>query len=308
MPKSFKKNGYNFVAISGKTDDTERFNLIEAFRRKEILGLVNCSLFGEGTDLVGVESVIMTRPISEAAFGFFAQVVGRALRVAEGKDMATIIDMVGNFLRHGFPEDRSDWTLWEGEEKNSRKSKDEDTVKVKTCPDCFMTHPPAPVCPGCAYVYPIAAAREYEQVEGDLVELQRELERAAEIQQRNSEITQATTRADLAAIDSKYGHKPGAAAHKQRAREEKIAAMRQLTSDIKWVKQRASGGNVAMINHLMASVLSMSESEAMKLSAAKARNASETLDELREFMRTEYTGDISRRNHFGFIEAGCNGL
>lgn len=283
IAEEFRANGYNFVAVSAKTDDRIRYQTVDDLRDKKIDGIVNCDLFGEGTDITGVEALIMMRPISETAFGLFSQQVGRALRLSPGKEEAIIIDMTGNFVRHGFPEDKTDWTLEDREKKKRKKDDEEDTEKVKTCPDCFTVHPnkkfctscrmdhnpdgcsiedpnKISLCPSCGYVYPVMV-REYEEVEGELVELERQQQQEQARKDYNAQLRAAETPADLLAVDKAMGHKPGAASHKQKAIEEKRAAMANLNKAMRYYKEQIAWGDPDLFNDIMLGAFSLSEKD-----------------------------------------------
>ena len=69
----------------------------------------------------------------------------RSMRYKLGKT-AIILDHVGNYTRHGLPDDEREWTLEPKKQKMRCKS------KVKTCPNCFAVVPAGePVCPNCGY-------------------------------------------------------------------------------------------------------------------------------------------------------------
>lgn len=79
------------VVVSGITKD--RDNIIEKFKKKEINVLINCMVFTEGTDIPNIETVIIARPTKSNAL--YTQMVGRGLRLYDGKDKCTLIDCVG---------------------------------------------------------------------------------------------------------------------------------------------------------------------------------------------------------------------
>lgn len=283
IAKEFCDHGYKFVSIDGTTEDAVRYKAFQDLKKKLIDGIVNVDIAGEGVSVDGVKVVIMLRPISELAFGLYAQQIGRALRLAPGKDRGIIIDMVGNARRHGFVEDHTDWTLWEGEEKKKKKKDEEATEKVKACPDCFTVHPnkkfctscrmdhnpdgcsiedpnKISLCPSCGYVYPVMV-REYEEVEGELVELERQQQQEQARKDYNAQLRAAETPADLLAVDKAMGHKPGAASHKQKAIEEKRAAMANLNKAVRYYKEQIAWGDPDLFNDIMLGAFSMSEKD-----------------------------------------------
>lgn len=105
----FNAVGINTAHLDGTSPIQIRSATMEAFKVGSIKVLCNCNLFDEGLDLNGIEAVILARPT--AALSRFLQSVGRSLRPSEDKPNAVIIDLAGNYERHGFPCDDRDWTL-----------------------------------------------------------------------------------------------------------------------------------------------------------------------------------------------------
>lgn len=79
------------VVVSAQTKN--RKEIIEKFTRREIPCLVNCMVFTEGTDIPLIETVIIARPTKNQSL--YAQMVGRGLRLYDGKKELTLIDCVG---------------------------------------------------------------------------------------------------------------------------------------------------------------------------------------------------------------------
>ena len=63
----------------------------------------------EGWDSPEVSRCILARPTKK--MGLYRQMIGRVLRPTKGKPDAIILDHSGAVFRHGFAEDRVDWTL-----------------------------------------------------------------------------------------------------------------------------------------------------------------------------------------------------
>ena len=171
IAEDFNRNGIPAAALSSKSTDTERFEMLDKFERGELLVLVNVDLFGEGFDLPAIECVSMARPTN--SYGLYVQVFGRALRLMEGKKEAIIIDHVGNVHRHGGPPDRPrEWTL---DRRERRSSSEPAEVQVRTClnVECMSVYDRFRVeCPYCGTPIPEPAERSSpEFVDGDLLEL-----------------------------------------------------------------------------------------------------------------------------------------
>ena len=140
----YRENGIKAVAISSKTPLAERKLLIEKFKKthtdltdstdneievptthtitspcklnstdNEIEVLVSVDLFSEGFDCPDVEFIQLARPTLSLAK--YMQMVGRGLRVAEGKECCVILDNVGLYKRFGLPSADRDWqSMFEG--------------------------------------------------------------------------------------------------------------------------------------------------------------------------------------------------
>ena len=127
IAKYYRENGIKAVAISSKTPLAERQEFIERFKASslssslnsasntfnEIEVLVSVDLFSEGFDCPDVEFIQLARPTLSLAK--YMQMVGRGLRVAEGKEYCVILDNVGLYKRFGLPSVDRDWqSMFEG--------------------------------------------------------------------------------------------------------------------------------------------------------------------------------------------------
>lgn len=165
---AFRAGGYRAAALSGETDAGERDKVLDGFEGIDYDVLVNVDLFDEGFDVPAVEVVILARPTESLAK--FLQMVGRGLRILEGKTEAIIIDMVRNWERHGMPDWPRNWTLDRREKRG--KGEDRDTVPQKVCDKCTQPYPAYyRACIYCGHINEPAGRSTPEQVEGDLVEL-----------------------------------------------------------------------------------------------------------------------------------------
>ena len=120
----YRENGIKAVAISSKTPSSLRKELIERFKSSSLLSslnstsdeievLVSVDLFSEGFDCPAVEFIQLARPTLSLAK--YMQMVGRGLRVAEGKEYCVILDNVGLYKRFGLPSVDRDWqSMFEG--------------------------------------------------------------------------------------------------------------------------------------------------------------------------------------------------
>jgi len=167
---AFQRAGVAAEVISSKTPALLRSHIMQKFRRREILQLVNVDLLGEGVDVPAIEVVSMARPTQ--SYALYAQQFGRSLRPLEGKTHAIIIDHVNNVLRHGLPDAHRVWSL-DRRERRARQTAD-DVIPLRVCinPECMAVYlRTSRACPYCGLYSPPAARLLPEQVDGDLLEL-----------------------------------------------------------------------------------------------------------------------------------------
>lgn len=172
IAQSFREAGVTAEVISSHTPNLIRAKIMNRFRNREILQLVNVDILGEGVDVPAIEVVSMARPTQ--SYAVYAQQFGRALRPMPGKTHAIIIDHVGNTLRHGLPDAKKRWSLDRRERKFKNK---QDGIPLKTCLNgsCFAVYERTHrVCPMCGFYTPPQGRSAPEFVDGDLTELDEE--------------------------------------------------------------------------------------------------------------------------------------
>lgn len=97
--------------VDGDTDKHVRRYLVSQFRQGNIKVLCNAELFGEGFDVPNCQVVILARPTNSLTL--HVQQSMRAMRPDpnDPNKVAIIIDHVENYLRHGTPKARREWSL-----------------------------------------------------------------------------------------------------------------------------------------------------------------------------------------------------
>jgi len=144
MERKFKADGIEAKALDGTTPDAQRLDALVKFREKSIKVLINVDLFDEGLDVPGIECVIMARPTK--SLGKYLQMVGRGLRIAEGKPYLILIDHVGNVQEHGLPCTKRHWTL----DRIKKTSKKLNFLRICHNIDCNAPYDRALTeCPWC---------------------------------------------------------------------------------------------------------------------------------------------------------------
>lgn len=163
IAEAFNAAGIAAAHVDGETDSGERFAAMHAFRKGDVRVICNCELFGEGLDVPSVDAVFLLRPT--ASLGLYLQQCGRGLRTSAGKLSVRIFDHVGNYTRHGLPDDPRAWTL-DGIDRTAAERQ----APLKRCATCFcVAGASAKACPYCHAPYPVKA-RSVVQVAGELAE------------------------------------------------------------------------------------------------------------------------------------------
>lgn len=175
---AFNAAGIPARHLDGEHQTWEREHAARQLADGELMVLTNRDLFGEGYDLaaqagrdVTIDCVGLARPTQ--SLGLFMQQVGRALRPKPHP--AVILDHAGNIMKHGLPDEDREWTL-----KGAAKTGGGSTVRQ--CEECFAMIPVTKkACPNCGHVKQSsgAGAREVEQKDGDLHEIDKDRLRKA---------------------------------------------------------------------------------------------------------------------------------
>lgn len=166
----FSDAGVPAAAITEKTPDTIRQNLIERFADiADPKVLVCVDILSEGVDVPAVECVIFGRKTE--SLQVFVQQLGRVMRPFPGKEFGIVIDCVDNVIRHKLTFLSK---VWELETEGKKKSnKDDDDIPLTACTGCFQVYERFhKVCPYCGTPRPVVSrCRDLEAVDGDLTEL-----------------------------------------------------------------------------------------------------------------------------------------
>jgi len=169
IAEQYRHAGVPCQAVSASTPEHVRNEYVRRFKRGELKQLVNVDLFGEGFDLPNLEVVSMARPTQSLAV--YMQQFGRALRPADGKTHALIIDHVGNVKRHRLPDIPRRWTL-DARDKRGSKKPDPDVIPLTTCLSCYGVYERTnAACPLCGFNPEPEGRRRPDQVDGDLTML-----------------------------------------------------------------------------------------------------------------------------------------
>jgi len=137
----FNELGQRVGTIVGTTPPDTRARIIELFRSGELRFVTNANVLTTGFDAPGVDIVALLRPTMSPTL--YVQMVGRGMRVAEGKEDCLVLDFAGNVANHG------PITAVEPNKKGGGGK------PTKTCPECDeIMGAASKTCPHCGYEYP----------------------------------------------------------------------------------------------------------------------------------------------------------
>ena len=165
--ESYNAAGIPAEMLEGKMTNKEREAVINRLRSGETLVVTAVNLLIEGLDVPSLEVIQWLRPTQSLIV--FMQGNGRGFRVSDGKEKLIILDQVGNWKRHGLPDDDREWTL-EGRKKGKKRKPDEEAdVSIQQCKHCFhIFRPGVAVCPSCGKPVEVRQKAEIEVVDGEL--------------------------------------------------------------------------------------------------------------------------------------------
>lgn len=136
-------NGLSASIIHGNMSDDERDKTIELFKRGEVKYLINCMILLEGFDHPPIDLILCLRPTKSKAL--WEQMLGRGVRIHDGKTDCLLLDMAGNLKEHG--------GMGTPYHEPSRKEGKKEHGRI--CPSCeeFVQPVTAKSCNECGYVF-----------------------------------------------------------------------------------------------------------------------------------------------------------
>jgi DNA repair protein RadD len=149
LQAKFQEAGVTAGYIDCFTDRLERERIAEQFRRGTIRVVCNVGCLTTGVDW-DVRCIVLARPTRSEML--FVQMIGRGLRIADGKDHCLVLDHSDNHNRLGFVTDIHYDELDDGRKVNKAKAKSTEKLP-KACPSCTFLKPPKTLeCPQCGFV------------------------------------------------------------------------------------------------------------------------------------------------------------
>lgn len=166
----FRAAGVAAEHLDCYTEDAERTAILARIASGETTVISNVGILAEGWDFPACRTLILARPTKSLIR--YVQMVGRVLRIFDGKKMALVLDHSGTVRRLGFPTDDLPLELDDGKPKAPAKPREREESLPKPCPSCAYVKPAkVHVCPKCGF----APERQsvVEVGDGELVRIKR---------------------------------------------------------------------------------------------------------------------------------------
>jgi DNA repair protein RadD len=136
--------GVSCDVITGETERGQRDEIIGRFKRRDLACLASCDVLTTGFDAPVVDVLALVRPTMSPSL--YVQMVGRGMRIADGKSDCLLLDYGGNIARHGPIDDVK---------VKPKGKKTDGEAPTKICPKCMAVQAPAiRVCGHCGYEWP----------------------------------------------------------------------------------------------------------------------------------------------------------
>lgn len=147
---AFNRAGIPAAYVDGETPLDERDELAQDFKMGKYKIICNVGVMTTGVDLPFVACLILARPTKSEML--YCQIVGRGLRMSEGKTDCILLDHSDTTQRLGFVTDIIHQELDMGKKRNGGVQKERDEPLPKECPKCTYLRPAKmKVCPNCGF-------------------------------------------------------------------------------------------------------------------------------------------------------------
>jgi DNA repair protein RadD len=148
MRDEIRSRGISCETVAGETPPAERERILADLKAGKIRAVTNNSVMTTGTNIPRIDLLAMCRPTLSASL--YIQMVGRGLRLAQGKRDCLVLDFAGNVRKHG-PIDAV---------TASAARKGDGDAPVKICPPeeggCgSLVHASVRECPDCGRPFEI---------------------------------------------------------------------------------------------------------------------------------------------------------
>lgn len=148
LQAQFVEAGVSTGYIDAYTSRPERKEIARQFHNGDIQVVCNVGCLTTGIDW-DVRCIVLARPTKSEML--FVQIIGRGLRIADGKRDCLIFDHTDTHLRLGFVTDIHHDSLDDGRQRQNAKPEKKEALP-KACEQCGFVKPPkTPICPSCGY-------------------------------------------------------------------------------------------------------------------------------------------------------------
>lgn len=150
ITKCLTEAGITAATVHSKLD-IDRGILLTMFKQQYFQALVSVETLTTGFDAPNIDLIVLMRPTQSPVL--HVQMIGRGMRVFEGKKDCLVLDFAGNLAQLG-PIDNVQITK---PKKGDKKGNSEGFTRV--CPTCKeILHISKKVCPVCQYEFPVKTA------------------------------------------------------------------------------------------------------------------------------------------------------
>jgi superfamily II DNA or RNA helicase len=149
LAEAFRREGVAAEHVDAGTPAAARAATFDRFRRGETQVLTNCFLAAYGFDLPVLSCVVLARPTKSLML--YLQMLGRGLRIADGKQDCAVLDHSGAVHRHGFATDERLWCLDGRTALEPSPGHATPAREAKQCPECAAVWMDGATCPECGY-------------------------------------------------------------------------------------------------------------------------------------------------------------
>jgi DNA repair protein RadD len=168
IAKAYREAGVTAEVLTGETPVEVRTAIFDRLEKGLLKLVIAVDVISEGTDIPSVGVIIFAR--TTASLSLFLQMLGRGLRMSDGKLWCLLIDHTTNFLRHrGGPDTPRTWSL---DRRDKRAPKERDAIPIRVCLNVACGQPyerHLDECPFCGEPAPGPAERgPPEMVDGVL--------------------------------------------------------------------------------------------------------------------------------------------
>lgn len=142
LTNAMQRNGLESGMVSGETSKQERDSILSDFKSGRLRHLLNCEILLEGFDAPNVDMIVCLRPTKSKAL--HEQMLGRGVRLYNGKESCLLIDMAGNLMEHGAL----------GTPYREKSKREVEKKHGRICPECeSFNKVTAKECSDCGYIF-----------------------------------------------------------------------------------------------------------------------------------------------------------